>query len=46
MIGEVSIKTVDTTEFDEGAIRVKSDVQEEGFMSGKVKFCFPQSNGS
>lgn len=36
MIGKVSIKTVDTSEFDEGAIRLKAEVQEEGYMSGKV----------
>lgn len=36
MIGEVSIKTVDASEFEEGAIRLKADVQEEGYMGGKV----------
>lgn len=36
MIGEVSIKTVDETEFEEGAIRNKAEVEEEGYMGGKV----------
>lgn len=36
MIGEVSIKTVDTSEFDEGAIRNKADVEQQGYMGGKV----------
>ncbi|CAM9331741.1 unnamed protein product, partial [Scytosiphon promiscuus] len=36
MIGEVSIKTVDDSEFAEGAIRNKQEVQEEGYMGGKV----------
>lgn len=36
IIGVVSIKTVDTSEFDEGAIRNKADVHEEGYMGGKV----------
>lgn len=35
MIGEVSIKTVDTTEFEEGSIR-KKEIQAEGFMTSKV----------
>lgn len=37
MIGEVSIKTVDDSEFAEGAIRNKQEVQEEGYMGGKVR---------
>lgn len=37
MIGEVSIKTVDTSDFDEGSMRNKSDVQEKGYMGGKVQ---------
>lgn len=36
MIGEVSIKTVDNSEFDEGAIHNKQEVEEEGYMGGKV----------
>lgn len=36
MIGEVSIKTVDESEFEEGAIRQKAEVEEEGYMGGKV----------
>ena len=36
MVGEVSIKRVDTAEFEEGAIRKKADVQAEGFMVSKV----------
>ena len=36
MIGEVSIKTVDESEFEEGAIRLKAEVEEEGYMGGKV----------
>lgn len=36
MIGEVSIKTVDNSEFDEGSIRNKQEVEEEGYMGGKV----------
>ncbi len=37
MIGEVSIKTVDVdSEFAEGAIRNKQEVEEEGYMGGKV----------
>lgn len=37
IIGEVSIKTVDTSEFETGAIRKKAEVQEEGYMGGKVR---------
>lgn len=36
MIGDVSIKTVDTSDFDEGAMRKKEEVEEEGYMGGKV----------
>lgn len=36
MIGEVSIKTVDNSEFNDGAIRNKQEVEEEGYMGGKV----------
>lgn len=36
MIGDVSIKTVDDSDFSEGAIRQKQDVEEEGYMGGKV----------
>lgn len=36
MVGKVSIRTVDTSDFDEGAIRVKSDVEAEGFLGSKV----------
>lgn len=36
MIGEVSIKTVDSSDFDEGAIRNKADVEQQGYMGGKV----------
>lgn len=37
MIGEVSIKTVDESDFQEGAIRNKAEVEEEGYMGGKVR---------
>lgn len=40
MIGKVSIKTVDTSEFDDGAIRLKGEVQEEGYLGGKVEYIF------
>ncbi|CAN0195445.1 unnamed protein product [Ectocarpus sp. 12 AP-2014] len=36
MIGEVSIKTVDNSEFNDGAIRNKQEVEEEGYLGGKV----------
>lgn len=36
MVGEVSIRTVDTSEFEVGSLRVKSDVQQEGYMGGKA----------
>lgn len=43
MVGEVSIKTVDTSEFDENAIHKKDEVEEEGYMGGKV--CIYLGNG-
>lgn len=36
MIGSVSIKTVDASEFEENAVHQKSEVEEEGYMGGKV----------
>lgn len=36
MIGEVSIKTVDAADFEENAIHQKSEVEQEGYMGGKV----------
>lgn len=36
MIGDVSIKTVDDSDFSEGAIRQKQEIEEEGYMGGKV----------
>ena len=37
MVGEVSIKTVDASEFEENAVHQKNEVEEEGYMGGKVR---------
>ena len=36
MIGSVSIKTVDASEFDENVVHQKNEIEEEGYMGGKV----------
>lgn len=36
MVGSVSIRTVDASEFEENAVHQKSEVEEEGYMGGKV----------
>lgn len=36
IVGEVSIRTVDASEFDDGAIHKKDEIEEEGYMGGKV----------
>lgn len=44
MIGSVSIKTVDASEFEENAVHQKSEVEEEGYMGGKVRQTDRQTN--